>query len=70
MKTQHCVTTTVVNDKNEHISVRCCSKPSQKVSLIYSALNLKEAPFVRKKSVVFKIDPVNHSPNIPQQNTS
>ena len=57
MNTQKCVTTTLVNDRGEHISIRCCSKPSQKVALIYDALNLKQAPFIRKKSVVLKIDP-------------
>jgi hypothetical protein len=70
MKTQRCVTSTMANDKDEHISAGCCSKPSQKVSLIYTDPNLKEAPFVRKKSVPLKIDPVNHSPNVPQHNTS
>jgi len=32
-------------------------KPEPKVELIYKALNLAPAPFVRKKSVVLKIDP-------------
>jgi hypothetical protein len=57
MSTQKCVTTSMVNDKGNHISVRCCSKPNLKVALIYDALKLKSAPFLRKKSVVLKIDP-------------
>jgi hypothetical protein len=55
MNTQKCVTTTMVNDKKQHISIRCCSKPDTKPALIYDALKLSSAPFVRKKSVVLKI---------------
>jgi hypothetical protein len=54
MNTQKCVTTTMKNDKGEHISVRCCSKPEPKVALIYQSLKLVSAPFIRKKTV-FKI---------------
>ena len=57
MNTQKCVTTNMLNDKGQHLSVRCCSKPETKVALIYEALKLKPAPFIRKKSVVLKIDP-------------
>jgi len=57
MNTQKCVTTTMLNDKGETLAVRCCSQPSEKVHLIYAALKMKEAPFVRKKSVVLKIEP-------------
>jgi hypothetical protein len=60
MNTQKCVTTTMVNEQQQHISIRCCSKPEPKVALIYDALKLKPAPFVRKKSVVLKIDPHPH----------
>jgi hypothetical protein len=57
MNTQKCVTTTMENDRGQNISIRCCSNPETKVSLIYDALKLKPAPFVRKKSVVLKIEP-------------
>jgi transposase len=57
MNTQKCVTTTMINDRNEHISIRCCSQPSPKVALVYDTLKLKPAPFVRKKSVVRKMEP-------------
>jgi hypothetical protein len=54
MNTQKTVTTCVENDKNQLIVIRKCSEPSEKVKLIYQALNYKYAPFVRKKSVVNK----------------
>jgi hypothetical protein len=34
--------------------IRTYSKPTEKVSAIYRILEMKEAPFVRKKSVVHK----------------
>jgi len=52
MNTQKCVTTSVVNIKDEIISVRQCTEPNQKVKQIYDLLNYKYVPFVRKKSVV------------------
>jgi hypothetical protein len=58
MNTQKCVTTCVTNDKGQQISVRCCSKPEPKVALLYDALKIKHAPFIRKKSVVLKIDSI------------
>ena len=57
MNTQKCVTTCMTNDKGQILSVRCCSQPTEKVRLIYSALKMREAPFIRKKSVVLKIEP-------------
>jgi len=57
MNTQKCVTTNITNDKGQRISVRCCSKPETKVALLYDALKMKPAPFIRKKSVVLKIEP-------------
>jgi hypothetical protein len=57
MNTQKCVTTNMVNDKGQHISVRCCSKPEPQVARLYDALKLEHAPFIRKKSVGLKIDP-------------
>jgi len=49
MNTQKCVTTTMLNDKDERLSVRCCSQPSEKVRKIYTALKMKEA--LRKKKI-------------------
>jgi transposase len=57
MNTQKCVTTHMTNDKQQRLSIRCCSKPEPKVALLYDALKMKHAPFIRKKSVVLKIDP-------------
>ena len=52
MNTKKCVTTSIVNIKDEVISIRQCTEPNQKVKAIYDMLNYKYAPFVRKKSVV------------------
>ena len=52
MNTQKCVTTSVVNIKQETISVRQCTEPTKEVKAIYDILNYKYAPFTRKKSVV------------------
>lgn len=52
MNTQKCVTTSVVNTKQETISVRQCTEPTKEVKAIYDILNYKYAPFTRKKSVV------------------
>jgi hypothetical protein len=57
MNTQKCVTTNMTNDKRQHLSIRCCSKPEPKVALLYDALHMMHAPFIRKKSVVLKIEP-------------
>ena len=56
MNTQKVVTTTAMNDKEQYISIRRCSEPTEKVKLIYDALGYKYAPFIRKKSVVPKTD--------------
>jgi len=61
MNTQKCVTTSIVNIKNETISVRKCTELTKKVKQIYDLMNYKHVPFRRKKSVVppaeiFKID--------------
>ena len=52
MNTQKCVTTSLVNIKNETISIRQCTEPTKEVKKIYDLLKYKYAPFVRKKSVV------------------
>jgi transposase len=52
MNTQKCVTTSIVNIRNEVISIRQCTEPTQQVKTIYDKLNYKYFPFIRKKSVV------------------
>jgi len=52
MNTQKCVTTSIVNDKKETISIRKCTEPTVKVKKIYDLLGYKYVPFYRKKSVV------------------
>ena len=52
MNTQKCVTTSIVNIKDETISIRQCTEPTMRVKKIYDLLGYKHAPFVRKKSVV------------------
>jgi transposase len=54
MNTQKVITTSVDNDKNQAVRIRRCSEPKEKVGLIYQALGYRQAPFVRKKSVVPK----------------
>ena len=44
----------MMNNKDELISIRTCSKPTGKVKAIYQILKMKEVPFVRKKSVMHK----------------
>jgi hypothetical protein len=56
MNTQKVVTTSVENDKKQIIRIRKCSEPTDKVKLIYRALEYKPAPFIRKKSVVNKYE--------------
>lgn len=55
MNTQKCVTTIAQNKIDEIISIRRCSEPDDKVRQVYDALKYKYAPFVRKKSVVLKL---------------
>lgn len=57
MNTQKCVTTTMVNSREQHISIRRCSEPEVKAKQIYDKLNFRYAPFIRKKSVVLKPNP-------------
>ena len=70
MNTQKIVTTTMKNSKGAHISVRCCSKPEPKAALIYQTLKLESAPFIRKKSVVLKIDPATNQKIDLQEDSS
>jgi hypothetical protein len=52
MNTQKCVTTSIVNTKDETISIRQCTEPTKEARNIYDLLKYKYAPFTRKKSVV------------------
>lgn len=52
MNTQKCVTTSIVNIKNETISIRQCTEPTKRAKRLYDLLGYKHAPFVRRKSVV------------------
>lgn len=52
MNTQKCVTTTMTNMHQQHISIRQCTEPTQKVKEIYRLMEYKVMPFYRKKSVV------------------
>ena len=52
MNTQKCVTTSLVNIKDETISIRQCTEPTKEVKKVYDLLKYKYAPFIRKKSVV------------------
>jgi len=56
MNTQKCITTTVENIKEETISVRQCTEPTQQVKQIYNLMNYKYVPFYRKKSVVLPVE--------------
>jgi hypothetical protein len=63
MSTQKCVTTSIVNIKNETISIRQCTEPNKEVKKIYDLLKYKHVPFTRKKYVVPPaeiIKPHNH----------
>ena len=52
--TQKIIATTGQNTFDEVIQVRRCSVPNEKVSQIYQALNYKNYPFTKRKSVVPK----------------
>ena len=69
MNTQKVVTTTVMNDKEQCISIRRCSEPTEKVKLIYDALKYKYAPFIRKKSVVPRMDFKKNANLVNEQDT-
>ena len=43
------------NPKEQFVFIRKYSEPETKAKQIYDALNLKYAPFIRKKSVVLKV---------------
>lgn len=52
--TQKLVTTSGQNTFDELITIRRCTEPQIKVKEIYQALNYKNYPFVKRKSVVHK----------------
>jgi hypothetical protein len=52
MNTQKCVTTSVKNIRDEIVSIRQCTEPTQQVKQIYDHLKFRPVPFTRKKSVV------------------
>jgi hypothetical protein len=52
MNTQKCVTTSVKNIRDEIVSIRQCTEPTQQVKKIYDHLKFKHVPFTRKKYVV------------------
>ena len=47
----------MLNDKGQTLAVRCFSQHTPKVRMIYAALKMKKAPYIRKKSVMLKIEP-------------
>ncbi len=51
MNTQKYVTTTVENETGDTIIIQQCSEPEEKAKWIYQALNYKEIPLKKKKSV-------------------
>ncbi len=57
MNTQKAVTTTAQNADDQAITIRRCSEPNPKVRAIYDALKYKNAPFIKRKSVVHKLAP-------------
>ena len=59
--TQKIVTTTGQNKENELIYVRRCTETNEKVRQIYTALNYKNYPFVKRKFVVLKSEVKNHN---------
>lgn len=52
--TQKVITTTGYNKSNEEIQVRKCSQPTIKLKELQAALNIKQRPFAKLKSVVHR----------------
>lgn len=52
--TQKVITTSGFNKAEKEIKVRKCSEPEQKLKTLYQALNIKNKPFTKIKSVVHK----------------
>lgn len=63
--TQKVVTTTGQNKDDETIYVRRCTDPNKQVEQIYAALNYRNYPFTKRKSVVHKSEiQKNESPHL------
>jgi acylphosphatase len=57
--TQKSITTTAKNANQQSVRIRQCSEPEAKLKEIYEALNYKQRPFVRRKSVGLKSEREN-----------
>ena len=57
--TQKVITTIGYNKSEKEITIRKCSEPEQKLKDICTALNIKNRPFTKLKSVVHKTKPEN-----------
>ena len=66
MNTQKAVTTLAQNEHDQVINIRKCSEPNQNVITLYDALKYKHAPFIRKKSVVHKPEPLESQHAVKQ----
>jgi hypothetical protein len=66
MNTQKAVTTLAQNEHDQVINIRKCSEPNQNVIALYDALKYKHAPFIRKKSVVHKPEPIESQHAVKQ----
>lgn len=52
--TQKVITTSGTNQQDQIIAVRRCSEPNEALKELYQALNFKNQPFAKRKSVVHK----------------
>lgn len=59
--TQKVVTTSGYNKSNEEIEVRKCSQPSKELKNLQAALNIKQRPYTKLKSVVHRLKPKKES---------
>lgn len=57
--TQKMITSTAKNRKDQEVCIRKCSEPENKIKQLYEALNYKFCPFIKRKSVVLKVEPKN-----------
>ena len=65
--TQKVVTTSGQNKDDETIYVRRCTEPNEKVKRIYNALNYRNYPFTKRKSVVHKSELKKNEPQYLQE---
>lgn len=59
--TQKVITTTGYNKSNEEIKVRKCSQPTQKLKELQLALEIKQKPYTKLKSVVHRLKSKNET---------